>query len=217
MKPYILTNSLRRFYFEEPSYDSITIEDIAFHLSYINRFTGAFGPYNVAQHSVLVAEAVVEEYLEEGGLRQVRNARDGWDLHTLALSALLHDSPEAYLNDISSPLKRTPNLRGYKEIEHRVQAAILVRFELNKTTFSDMSGAIKRQDVRALATEARDLIAAPNGEPGAQEICDWGIIKNVEPWKEKITIWDPEISRRRFLAFFEFHLANKEGAAQCPA
>lgn len=70
------------------------IEEIAYRLSYINRFNGSIGPYSVAQHSVLVAQALPDE---------------------LKLAGLLHDVCEAYLGDVTSPVKR--RIKGYDELE----------------------------------------------------------------------------------------------------
>lgn len=67
---------------------------IAYRLSYINRFNGSVGCYTVAQHSVLVAQQLPDQ---------------------LKLSGLLHDVSEAYLGDITRPLKG--HIRGYDELE----------------------------------------------------------------------------------------------------
>ena len=70
------------------------IEDIAYRLSFINRFNGSVGAYSVAQHSVLVAQQLPD---------------------ALKLAGLLHDACEAYIGDITRPLKG--HIQGYDELE----------------------------------------------------------------------------------------------------
>jgi uncharacterized protein len=90
---------------EEYEYD---IEEIATSLSNLCRYTGHVNTfYSVAEHSVLVSRIVPER---------------------LALAGLLHDASEAYLGDVSSPLKKL--LPEYQSIEERVQQAIAKAFNL---------------------------------------------------------------------------------------
>lgn len=80
-----------------PRPQDVQIDDIAHALSKICRF-GGHTPYHmsVAQHSVLVSRLVQPE---------------------LALLALLHDSTEAYVGDVVSPLKH--NLAAFEEVEQK--------------------------------------------------------------------------------------------------
>src|SRR5215211_3245285 len=74
---------------DHPRSEDIRIEDVAGGLSKVCRFGAqALEYYSVAQHALLVRRLV-----EEGGYPE------------LALAALHHDSHEAYLCDIPSPLK----------------------------------------------------------------------------------------------------------------
>ena len=78
----------------DPQPEQMRIADIAHHLSQINRFTGAtLRPYSVAQHSVYVARRAGG--WDGQGYARLPEARFG----------LLHDSPEAFVGDVSSPLK----------------------------------------------------------------------------------------------------------------
>ena len=88
------TASGRFFDYDAPKFD---VEDMAFHLSNINRYTGAVGGYSVAEHCVLVSWL----------------AKD-------AFEGLMHDGLEAYLQDLNSPMKRRPELAGYKALETRL-------------------------------------------------------------------------------------------------
>jgi len=98
----IVTNSGKFVNLADPQPETICIEDIAHHLAHINRFTGAtFQGYSVASHSLYVSDLVAPEF---------------------KLIALMHDATEAYLGDISSPLKSI--LPEYKVIEARMHKAI---------------------------------------------------------------------------------------------
>jgi hypothetical protein len=89
-----------------PDPSTILIEDIAHHLSQVNRYTGASRfPYSVAQHSYLMSTMVSPEN---------------------SLAALLHDATEAYLGDVSSPLKQL--LPDYRAIEDRFWRVISDKF-----------------------------------------------------------------------------------------
>lgn len=91
-----------------PSPETIDIQDIAHHLSMVNRYTGASRyPYSVAQHSYLMSHMVSEEN---------------------ALAALMHDATEAYLGDISSPLKHL--LPDYRAVEDRFWGVIANKYGL---------------------------------------------------------------------------------------
>jgi uncharacterized protein len=90
-KPYIIdTASGLRLDLDDPRPEDIRIEDVAGGLSKVCRFGAqAREYYSVAQHALLVRRLVVEAGYPE-----------------LALAALHHDSHEAYLGDIPTPLKR---------------------------------------------------------------------------------------------------------------
>ena len=93
-----------------PDLADIAIEDIAHGLARTCRFSGQCARfYSVAEHAFQVSYMVPPP---------------------LALWGLLHDASEAYLSDLVSPLKRTPALLGYREIEDRLMVAILERFGL---------------------------------------------------------------------------------------
>lgn len=111
MNPWIQTYSRKHFEFANPTAEMICIEDIAHALSQINRFTGhTRDPYSVAEHSILVAQMCESQY---------------------QLEALLHDAAEAYLGDVSSPLKHIHEMDSYRLIlEPRINAVIRAKFGL---------------------------------------------------------------------------------------
>ncbi|MBN9301656.1 MULTISPECIES: hypothetical protein [Dysgonomonas] len=91
-----------------PTVDMICIEDIAHALSMLCRFGGHCSEfYSVAQHSLLCADLVPEEY---------------------KLEALLHDAAEAYLVDLPSPIKH--RMPDYQTIEDKLMKVIAKKFDL---------------------------------------------------------------------------------------
>jgi len=176
--PQILTASGRYFDFLSPDPESIVIEDIATALSRICRFTGHTKQfYSVAQHSVLVSYLAPQE---------------------LALQGLLHDASEAYLGDVSSPLKQL--LPDYKVIERRVERAILERFGLP----FPLHPSIKEADVRALVTERRAFMPEPIDCYRVTDAVAWSWTDGVEaePARPRYA-FTPEGAREMFLARYE--------------
>lgn len=119
----ITTLSGKFFDILRPEKYEFDIEEIATALSNLCRYTGHVNRfYSVAEHSVLVSRIVPDK---------------------LALAGLLHDASEAYLGDVSSPLKKL--LPEYKRIEERVQQAIARSFGLgDDLSHPDVHEADKR-------------------------------------------------------------------------
>ena len=108
---YITTYQKIHFEPLEPRQEDIRIEDIAHAQSLMTRANGHFPEfYSVAQHSLACAE----------------EARARGYSPRLILACLLHDASEAYLSDITRPVKTA--LESYRQIEERLQAAIFLRF-----------------------------------------------------------------------------------------
>ena len=135
----------------------VDLDDIAQSLSNQCRFTGhGRSFYSVAQHSVLVAGHV-------------------WDLTQsmeLTLAALFHDASEAYLVDLSAPVKHLPEFKIFREVEEHVQHTIEARFGFEYGIFEHP--VIKRADLALCWTEMRDLMGK-DPEPG-QEVLNLTII-----------------------------------------
>jgi len=94
-----------------PDANQIHIEDIAHALSLMCRANGHFIRfYSVAQHSINCANEAKARGL---------SAR-------VQIACLLHDASEAYLSDITRPVKA--HLPNYKEIEKRLQNTIFDKF-----------------------------------------------------------------------------------------
>lgn len=171
--PIIRLQSGRDFNFMEPRAEDIYILDIAHALSQVCRFAAQTSEfYSVAQHSVIVSVIV------SGGAGMSK-----W--------GLLHDASEAYIHDISRPLKRW--LPDYHAIEERIMRAVADRFDLAWP----MPKEIKLADNMALALEAQRFMRGRIGE--------WGISSRWPTPTAKSLVhaaFEPETARRQFLDTF---------------
>jgi hypothetical protein len=114
---YITTYTKQRFTPLDPNPANIFITDIAHALSLMTRANGHIKHfYSVAQHSINCAlEALA---MGATGMAQ--------------LACLLHDASEAYISDITRPIKK--NLPAYLEIESRLQDTIHAAFGIKLKT-----------------------------------------------------------------------------------
>lgn len=121
------------FDFSRPLEAEIALEDIAHALGMLCRFNGHIRRfYSVAQHSVLVSRLVEPEH---------------------ALQALFHDAPEAYVGDMTAPLKK--HMKGFRELEAKI--AINIRASLDLGLLTDGDVPIKAADRAALELEVYSL------------------------------------------------------------
>lgn len=128
----------------DPKPDQIALGDIAYALARVCRFAGhTEGFYSVAEHSVLCA---------------MQARADGLSIDAQQ-AILMHDATEAYIGDITRPLKRL--LPGYVEIESRIQRVIGEKFKLR---FSANRTAIKKIDNEILAAEMRLICGGIYGD-----------------------------------------------------
>jgi 5'-deoxynucleotidase YfbR-like HD superfamily hydrolase len=156
----------------------IRIEDIAHALSHLCRFTGHTRTfYSVAEHSVRASYEVPPH---------------------LALDALLHDATEAYLGDVSSPLKSL--LPDYRKIEDMLSRRIAIVFG---TTWP-MLPEVKHADLVMLATEKRDLMGNDSGE-------GWSCLDGIEPCPEIIVSRPPTHAKAWFLTRYDALLGERAG------
>lgn len=166
--PIIMLASGQYFDLEAPESSAFTIDDIAHALSQICRYTGHCREfYSVAQHSVLVSHAVPDEH---------------------ALAGLMHDASEAFIGDVSKPLKML--LPDYKRIEDRVEHAVFARFGLP----SKLPRCVKDADLVLLRTEQRDLMGADGH--------NWSFTEGVMPLPDRIKPLAPSDAKMLFLSRF---------------
>ena len=139
---------------ENPDPNDIDIEDIAWGLSRIARFCGATItpiPYNVAQHSLMVAEKVERDLREVWGWETAE--ANGAGVHTV-LKALLHDASEVYTGDVPSPVKKIESLRPvFKALENNIMGAIYTKMNLEQPNHFEES-LIKTADKWSQKIEA---------------------------------------------------------------
>jgi uncharacterized protein len=179
----------RRLDLLDPSPLDIEIADIAHGLARTARWNGQTRGahiFSVAQHSLLV-EAVMREQIPR------MNDRTG-------LAALLHDSPEYVIGDMISPFKAVIG-NAYKMVEHRLLAAIHIRFGLPAELDPKMTKAIKTADMGAAYLEATRL--AGFAEPEAKRLFGRDPCLALELEADYLTPWSASKAERRFLARFE--------------
>lgn len=154
---------------QNPDPSSFRLEDIAHGLANLCRFNGHTREfYSVAQHSVLASRYVPRAF---------------------AYDALMHDAAEAYLGDVTAPLKAL--LPEYRAIEKRLEAALFERFGVG----FPLSPHVKRIDMVMLATERRDLMPQ-DGPP-------WPCLENIAPHARRIYPVPPRAAVDMFLRRFE--------------
>lgn len=121
----------KNFYFDKLNVEDLNIEDYAYAMAKINRFTGhTLFPYSIAQHSILMSE----------------NCRED-----LALPCLLHDMHEVIVGDHSKPVK--DYVQGnLKLLEKRVEKAVHDHFNIQ------IPSEVYKIDLQICRAEAEQLI-----------------------------------------------------------
>lgn len=176
--PTIMLASGAYFDLEDPDSCPVTRFDVAHALSNICRFTGHCRVfYSVAQHSVLVSRIVP--------------TKD-------ALAGLLHDAAEAFVGDISKPLKCL--LPDFAVVESRIETSVLGRLGINLP----LPDSVKRADRILLRTEQRDLMGADGHE--------WFFTHGEFPLPERIVPLSPREAAIEFLDRWEHLSPNATGS-----
>ncbi len=167
MTDWIHSFTGRKVYPLIPTPDMICIEDIAHALSMQCRFTGHTKFFwSVAQHSLLVMSLC-----------------DRQD----ALWGLLHDASEAYIADVSSPLKHQPAFTAYREAEAQMMQVICQTFGLSE----EMPASVHWADREALSIEAHQLM---------RDVSEWGL---PTPKRIPLRVRPREMVEESFLANFQ--------------
>jgi hypothetical protein len=115
------------FDYTNPAASEVDIEDIASALSNVCRFSGHLPQfYSVAQHAVNVSNIVAAGHEKSG---------------------LLHDTAEAFTNDLPTPLKTA--LPVFKDLEVAIESAMAERFNFQYP----LSDEVKLADLQMLKIE----------------------------------------------------------------
>lgn len=175
----------------EPKASDIDFSVVAEHLAKEKRYNGATPgvQYSVGQHCVIAADAA---FADTGSAE-------------LAGYLLLHDGPEAFLKDDTTPKKRAlaetarecfgvladDVLQAFDILTDKFDAAIHEAAGLAWPPAEAMKAAIKSYDLVLFVTEWRDLmggIVHPNWEP----------YRKVAPLPDKIEPWNWEKAAGQF-------------------
>ena len=163
--PTILLQSGTYFHMLDPANSRFTIEDIAHGLAHTCRFAGQCSRfYSVAEHCVLASHVVAPEF---------------------ALRTLMHDAAEAFIGDVTRPLKSL--LPAYKAIERTIETAIAERFDIGDWNVAE----IKAADLEMLAAEQQAMMPAIGD--------NWAVLAGVTPAPIEFAFWRPHTARRAFL------------------
>ena len=177
--PTITLVSGRLFDFLDPHGSDFTIEDIAHGLAHICRYAGQCRDFfSVAEHSIIVSDTVTE----------------------FAYEALLHDAAEAFIGDVTRPLKQL--LPEFKRIEANVQDAIMKRFDMLPGYWS----TVKEADLRVLAAEQAQIMA-----PGC---ADWAIAAGIEPAPVVVRHLDPATAKCEFLERYQRYVGQRRATTR---
>lgn len=165
---YIQTAGRNYVDLADPDPDQIDIEDIAHGLSHICRWVGHTRQfYSVAEHSLLCCNCADPEH---------------------ALEALLHDAAEAYVGDVSTPLKA---MLGpiYTDIEQRIDRVIRAKYGLPEQE----TLVVKRIDQSVMTLELQDIMHVTT------------TCQNVpRPRTGSVWYYPPGIAKRAFLSRFYY-------------
>jgi hypothetical protein len=172
---WIETFTGRRFYLLEPTPEQVFIEDIAHALANQCRFTGHVRRfYSVAEHSWHVSH-----------ICKVDDSRWG----------LLHDAAEAYICDLSRPLKHCSDLGVlYQQTEVKIMNAVRERFNLS----NDQPESVHNADRAMLLREKQELLTRL---PWGSDKAAWdaeGLAVDRE-----IHCWNPDVAEEKFLRRFK--------------
>lgn len=158
----------------EPRKEDIVFSEVAHALSHLCRYAGHTKVfYSVAQHCCLVASLVPLE---------------------LRLYGLLHDAHEAYIGDITTPVKEALGSAAdmaLRTIESKLQKAIHEAAGLVWPPHPTVLGVVKYADLVALQTERRDLLAPPPQSWGRD-------LHLIQPNRNAIVPWTSTDSERIF-------------------
>jgi hypothetical protein len=160
------------FDYNRPADTDVKIEDIAAALSKVCRFSGHIHQfYSVAQHAINTSRIVPPEY---------------------AFDALMHDTAEAFTNDLPTPLKYAVPI--FKELEVKIESAMSVKFGFAYP----LPDAVRLADSQMLSIEKVRL---------KRDYSHWSVLEGIETSHIEhlvnLTPMTPKRAERLFLERFE--------------
>jgi hypothetical protein len=162
----------------DPDPEKVDFTEIAHALSHLCRYAGHTREfYSVAEHSCRVADILPQP---------------------LKLYGLLHDAHEAFIGDITTPVKHALSYDARADIgglAKLLDFAIFSAAGLDPDPDQSIRDAVKYADETLLMTERRDLLAPPQ-KP-------WGKFETILPLAGRIFAWDPREARRQWLWQFQ--------------
>lgn len=188
----------RYFYYDRPDEAEYTIWVVAHALSQITRFHGHCStPYSVAQHSVHVCDALPREH---------------------ALSGLLHDGGEAFMQDLAAPLKYWLQQKcpEYAKLNSVVHESVRRKFGAP----AKVPEAVKLMDLRVLAMERKAFMTLSRNWEDQELPEQWTILQDVEPLPEPRDFsheeaWEPRVAARMFVSrYFDLTIKDSEKKRQ---
>lgn len=171
--------------FYHPETYNYTPEEIAKLLVKVKRFNGV--GLSVASHSVYVSDVLL--YLTNNP--------------HIALRGLMHDAHEAYVGDLSSPIKGVVGVE-WEKLENAIQTAIEQKLGLCKTLSLTSGELIKNVDVFALVREVEHLLSE-----GKLTLDKYGIWKSLIHNTKQFTLPNnlrtiEEVSSQEFIQKYDF-------------
>lgn len=161
-----------QFNYNKPEESGVTLDDLASALSNICRFSGHLPCfYSVAQHLVNTSYLVPVEY---------------------AFDALMHDTAEAFTNDLPTPLKWAFPI--FKELETKIETAMAKKFGF---TFP-YPAEVKKADTQMLILEKLYVKKDNRVWPHYEGIEVDHLLEEVD-----LNSWQPRRAKREFLERFE--------------
>lgn len=168
----------------DPRPESICLEDIVQGLSNKTRYNGQCEFYSVAEHCILLSD-----WCTKIGLNAL-----------IAINILLHDSGEAYLPDVTSPIKGL--FPDFKECEDRMLRVIFQALGIEMLE-SDIYLQFQKHVDRSIVLNEREVVM-PN-HPNTR--C-WGMDKLNPLPGIFIKKWPPQIAKSAFVN--RFHMLKRK-------
>lgn len=173
-KHWIQTYTGLKFFPTDPDANAFDVRDIARALSMQCRYVGHVDRfYSVAEHSVRISREAEKRMMLEHG-----HAEGSETVRRVAQWGLIHDASEAYLGDVSRPLKVQECMRGYREAEARLMEALRRWLDLPQGE----PQIIRALDTEILGTEARQLKDPVHEDWG--QTCPGGVLPAALPGME---------------------------------